>query len=111
MPLFREDCTMIRKATALAVVIALGGLVGCGGTSKVEGVVTLDGKPVEGAVVTFVPTDDKGTTPVGQTDSSGKFTLTTNGKPGAKSGDYKVTVTKVAAMTGVDPEKMKPGSP
>jgi hypothetical protein len=101
---------MIRKGTALTLLVALAGLCGCGGASKVEGVVTLDGTPVDGATVTFVPADDKGIPANGQTDSSGKFTLSTGGKPGARRGDYKVTVVKVAPLSG-NPETMKPGSP
>jgi hypothetical protein len=65
---------------------------GCGGAKRVpvEGVVTLDGKPVEGAAVTFMPEGDKGTTAVGQTEAGGVFRLI----DGAWPGSYKVLVTK-----------------
>jgi len=100
---------MIRTGAALAVVLVLAGLVGCGsGFSKVEGSVTLDGKPVSEAVVTFVP--DKGNNSTGVTDASGKFSITTNGKPGAPAGDYKVIVTK-SKSEGTVGGDLKPGSP
>jgi hypothetical protein len=76
---------------------------GCGTGSPdvhyVEGVVTLDGQPIEGVNVSFSPVDTKsGAGAVGTTDASGGFTLTTipNGAPGAgaKAGEYLVTFSK-----------------
>jgi len=103
---------MIRRGAALAVAVLFASLVGCGGgLSKVEGVVTLDGTPVEGATVSFIPTSGKANLVVGQTDASGKFSLKTGDKSGAPPGDYKVTVLKTPKIGGGDPEKMKPGTP
>ena len=77
--------------TAFALTVS-----GCGGDGKVRvsGVVTLDNQPIEGAIVTFIPTDkEKGAIAHGTTDKEGNFKLTTT-KPddGAFPGEYKVTV-------------------
>lgn len=85
-------------------------LMGCGGDKKlypVEGVVTLDGDPLEGATVTFTR---EGATASGLTSASGKFKLLTAGQEGVPEGTYKVTVTKLAKATatidpGSDPTK------
>jgi hypothetical protein len=81
-----------------AVVLAAlaPGVAGCGGGGKVQvtGVVTLDSRPVEGAMVTFIPVaKDRGQIAHGTTDKDGVFRLSTS-KPndGAFPGEYKVTV-------------------
>jgi len=60
---------------------------------RVSGTVTLDGKPVPGATVIFLPV---GSTPgdacTGVTDQSGKYELKNRyGKPAVPVGEYKVT--------------------
>jgi hypothetical protein len=69
---------------------------GCGGNKPipVNGVVKLDGKPVEGAAVTFIPETGKTPNASGMSDKDGTFRLTTL-KPndGAYPGSYKVIVT------------------
>ena len=73
-------------------------LVGCSGgddnkkdTAPVTGVVTSNGKAVEGAMVTFYP--DEGKLATGTTDKDGKFTLTTyEPNDGAVVGNHKVTI-------------------
>jgi hypothetical protein len=77
----------------LGVLVLAGGGCGGSGTVKVRGTVTLDGKPLRGAVVTFVPSGEKGRAASGATQADGSFQLTTF-KPddGALPGDYKVTV-------------------
>ena len=72
-------------------------LSGCGprnpATAKVEGVVTLDGEPIEGAAVVFTPSDGRMAT--GATDSSGRFILSTFKQgDGAVLGQHRVTVSK-----------------
>ena len=78
----------------LACVLA----VGCGESSKyaqVSGSVTLDGKPVENATVSFLP-KGSGRPAGGNTDANGVFELTTdNPGDGALAGRYIVTVTAV----------------
>jgi hypothetical protein len=96
----------------LLLVLSLG-LAGCGGPGKpvkVEGVVTLDGKPFSGATVTFVPAGGNGRTANGLSEVDGSFRLTTF-KPddGALPGEYKITVSYIepdkSAEHG-DPETM-----
>ena len=102
------------------MVCAVLTLVGCNkdgsklDTEQVEGVVTLDGKLVPGATVTFTPVDEnQGAPATGTTDDNGRYTLTTvaggrTGKPGAGTvaGDYYVGVMKTenpaAAVTSTN---------
>jgi len=88
----------------LALTLALG----CGGggpvVEKVTGVVTLDGKPVEGATVTFVP-GAGGLFASGLTATDGTFTLNTaapGATPGggAVSGEYQVAILKLNSTAG-----------
>jgi hypothetical protein len=88
---------------AAAFVLALVAWAGCGGggpaVEKVTGVVTLDGKPVEGATVSFVPAAG-GLFASGLTAPDGTFTLNTaapGAKPGsgAVAGDYRVAIVKM----------------
>ena len=66
-------------------------------TEMVEGIVTLDGVPVEGAEVIFYPMADTGESATGKTDAAGHYTLSSmKGAPGkgTTAGDYGVTVSK-----------------
>ena len=79
----------------LAAIVILG--LGCSGRdrlTKVQGIVTLDGKPVENALVTFIPSQGgAGNRPTGQTGPDGSFQLTTrSSNDGAAPGDYVVIV-------------------
>ena len=76
--------------------------VGCGqsgpAVENVQGIVTLDGTPLEGATVFFSPKGTSGISAAGLTQSDGSFTLNAKGaQPGAGTavGDYSVTVSKV----------------
>jgi hypothetical protein len=77
---------------AAFLVIAAPLLAGCGDgsatTYPVTGVVKHNGSPVEGAIVSFVPTEEEGQTATATTDASGKYSLS------ALSGGYKVSLTK-----------------
>jgi hypothetical protein len=76
--------------------------VGCGDgrqyskTEMVEGVVTLDGVPVEGAEIIFYPVDHStGEGATGRTDSQGRYRLSSvRGAPGrgVPAGEYGITV-------------------
>jgi hypothetical protein len=60
----------------------------------VTGTVTHGGKPVAEAAVVFQPVAG-GPSPAGQTDASGKYSLTTFvGGDGAPAGEYKVGISK-----------------
>src|SRR6266849_3541803 len=80
-------------------------LVGCGGGAgakhvavfKVTGTVTLQGKPLPRAIVTFSPKEGQ---PVafGMTNDKGEFTLTTyTDGDGAAAGSYGVVVSKAVS--------------
>ncbi|QEG43501.1 carboxypeptidase-like regulatory domain-containing protein [Roseimaritima ulvae] len=95
-----------KSLSSALVATALLVTAGCGGGDKnpgvdlepVTGTVTLDGAPLEGAMVVFH--GEQGAS--GVTDASGNFTLTTfDPGDGAKVGVYKVTVSK-SEMVGVD---------
>lgn len=82
------------------MLLVLGLFSGCFGntgdrpdTGMVTGVVTLDGSPVEGAIVTFQPSD--GRPSAGETDASGKYVLMYSvDVEGAKVGQHTVTISK-----------------
>lgn len=106
-------------ASGLAVLsVVFGGLLGCDtsgpNVSYVEGVVTLDGQPIEGVSVGFSPVEGgSGTPAVGTTDANGEFKLTSiqggSDQGGAVPGEYNVTFTKSAVQT-MSLEEMKRGS-
>jgi hypothetical protein len=85
------------------------GLSGCGeGTSQsdtavpVTGTVTLDGKPLPGANLTFIPLlADQGQGGVGSTDAAGKYEVKhfRTGK-GLEPGKYRVAVSKLVLQDG-----------
>ena len=97
---------------ALSILVTLGiVLTGCSNSSRpatyrVTGTVTMQGKPVAGAVITFVPTSNEGEAASAITDSEGKYALTTwQAGDGARPGEYRVKVSK-QEETAVDPSKM-----
>lgn len=66
------------------------------GTVSVTGKVTVDGAPLEGVTVSFVPPGD-GMSAFGITDADGNYMLTTAGAPygtGAVPGSYSATFSK-----------------
>ena len=83
-------------------------IAGCGpslpATRYVNGVVTLDGRPVEGAAVLFSP--DEGRPASGTTNAQGEFELQTFAPgDGAVLGTHKVTVTlKNVSGVSADPD-------
>jgi hypothetical protein len=93
----------MQKNQLFIVLFIILAVAGCGGpkgipTNYVEGLVTLDGQPLEDALVTFHPVASDGKTATGNADATGKYTLTTEGglpQKGALEGDYTVTVTKM----------------
>ena len=95
-----------RLPLTLVVMLLLVVLQGCGGGVRfapVTGKVTLDGKPVVKAVVTFNPlpqpgSDIAGDSASGTTDENGQYTLKSyvkgDWKDGAQVGKHKVTITQ-----------------
>jgi hypothetical protein len=75
-----------------AAVLVLAG-AGCGNRVKVKGVVTLDGNPIPGAIITFIPEGGGGQNATGITKQDGSFRLATlQENDGVNPGTYKVTV-------------------
>jgi hypothetical protein len=94
-------------ALLLMTCVAMGCNTGGPGSNYVEGVVTLDGQPIEGVTVGFSPTEGStGVPAVGMTDANGVFKLTSiqGGEPerGAEAGEYNVTFAKSVTSTGSD---------
>src|SRR5215470_12572106 len=85
-----------RVITLACLLVSAAVVAGCGRAKAVKttGVVTLDGQPVDGAEVKFIPVDAaKGMLASGVTGSDGKFRLTTtNPNDGAIPGEYIVVV-------------------
>jgi len=93
-------------AVSVAAAIACAG---CGGSdfdmAPVSGTVTLDGKPLEGATILFIPVasggSETGPASSGVTDAEGKFTLMGPGETaGAVLGKHQVMITTVSEEGG-----------
>ena len=99
-------------STAVFSALFVLALTGCSNPdsrfSKIEGTVTYNGEPVEGATVRFQATSPDGVSAGGMTNANGKFVLTsigaTAGGSGALPGDYQVVITKTEALPG-DPDQ------
>jgi hypothetical protein len=132
IPVFRSEFLQETALNVRAIaVLSLCSLVlaaGCGPdlshlpkTVPASGVLTLDGKPVEGAQVVIVPANSEATGAYATTDASGKFSLRAfNEKDGAIPGEYKVQVTKTVevklagpkgSLDGGDPVRFDYGVP
>lgn len=89
--------------------LSTGLLIGCGGPegpelAPVQGVVTLNGAPLEFAQVMFTPSDEQGRTAIAKTDAEGKYTLAyTSKSDGALLGSHSVTISKIVYLTD-DPD-------
>ena len=97
----------MQKIQLLIVLITSLVITGCGPaglkTQFVEGIVTLNGQPLDGALVTFTPvtqTPDN-VSATGITDETGRYTLTAIGSTisgeagkGTIAGDHVVTIVK-----------------
>ena len=99
-----RSTTLTRFISACTVALVISSFGGCGGSDKwvegrekvypTSGKVTLDGKPVEGAVVMFISTA-KPLSAQGLTNANGEYQLTTYAdRDGAIAGEHKVTVRK-----------------
>ncbi len=70
--------------------------LGCGGPAyhPVGGKVTLDGRPLPDATVSFIPQSDEGTPAFGKTDSEGNYSLEeSQDVVGLVAGKYSVRIT------------------
>jgi len=91
----------------LAAWIAVS-VAGCGGPgASVEGVVTLDGRPLQGARITFHP-DAAGPVAYGVSLADGSYRLKTGAKQsGLEPGGYRATVFALEVVEGAE-EKAGP---
>jgi hypothetical protein len=86
----------------------IGTVIGCSKPPNlpkqypVSGTITLDGKPLAGAGIMFLPRGEtRGNGAMAMTDPAGKYTLKTDhGGPGAPEGEYAVTISKVVNRDG-----------
>ncbi len=119
----------MRHIAFVCYLAGLSAFLGCnsaGGnlpkTVPATGVVTLDGKPVDGAQVVLVPAGQEATGATAVTDSSGRFALRAYPeKDGAIPGEYKVQVSKTiqvkvegaakGSVDGGDPVRFEYGVP
>ncbi|MBA2117050.1 carboxypeptidase-like regulatory domain-containing protein [Bremerella alba] len=97
---------MCRYSTFLPLAVlfaSIGLLSGCNADSNlslVQGIVTLDGKPLPGASVTFQPQPSTmGQTARGRTDETGRYTLKVRSKESIVAGEYRVEVKVVNEIT------------
>lgn len=76
--------------------------VGCGQPDyyKCGGVVSLDGKPIPKLQINFVPEDINIRPPVGMTDDSGHFDMTSGDEYGVPPGKYKIAIVDPGAADG-----------
>ncbi len=88
---------------SILIGLTLVGMTGCfsdSSQSVVQGIITLDGKPLPGASVTFQPQPSTpGQTARGRTDESGKYTLKVRNKESVVPGEYRVEIKVVHEIT------------
>lgn len=93
---------MLKLSTSLSIAAMLIAAMGCGSSQDgfnyqpVTGKVTLDGQPLAGATVAFIPQStslESGRPSTGMTDDSGVFTLKSmGGQDGAVVGEHVVSI-------------------
>jgi hypothetical protein len=104
-----------RLALGLALVLALG----CGGNRfvPVSGKVTLNGRPLVGATVSFQPVAPEGSREAGmgstgKTDANGEYTLkAATGQDGAWVGKHRVMISLLNPQVGDGDERRRGGPP
>lgn len=105
LPPFRNYLNPAPAAASLGMLLICAVLSGCGGTPSdqpelglVEGVVTLDGEPLSGAMVEFHPAS--GRTSTGLTNEAGEYELEyTENTPGAMVGSHTVHISTERYVT------------
>ena len=107
---------LARYLNRFVVVLLAVSCLGCGGGRvPVEGVVTMDGKPLAGATVTLLGTkgSSQERTFLGETDAAGRYQIKRiDGKSaGAPPGEYSVFITSVKIPPDVDETTKIPPDP
>ncbi len=103
----------IRALAAVTVAFLVSLSPGCGdGITLVpaDGTVTLDGEPLAGATITFVPVEGNavGTSGSDITGPKGNFRMTFNGRAGLSPGKYKVLISKTEEITPPNGKEISP---
>ncbi|MDO5552493.1 MAG: carboxypeptidase-like regulatory domain-containing protein [Planctomycetia bacterium] len=96
-----------RTLLCLLTILLVTAAIGCKKARvyvPVTGTLTLDGKPIAGATVSFLPVAPDGTAAAGRTDASGTFSLSSGPDAGCVVGDYQVSCTKVETKNVPDPK-------
>ncbi len=106
---------MFNRLFLFALIVAPA-FSGCGTDGPplgaVTGRVTLDGKPLSGAVLTFISQSEKGSPSYGGTDDQGRYSLMfTNTKSGALVGDHLVEIETTKVSTAEARELVAQGMP
>jgi len=102
-----------RLLLAFSLVLGLG--CGSGKFAPVSGTVTMNGKPLAGALVIFSPiakegSIDAGPGSSGKTNDKGEYTLTSDtGGTGAFVGKHRVSVSLMNPGTGESDDRRRPG--
>jgi hypothetical protein len=106
MPLFLSKVRS-RAAAVLILATALSAVSGCSNNVPVRGRVMVPDKPLSSGSVLFIPdkskNNDATVEPRGFINEEGFYELTTDGKPGAPPGWYKVVVSAVEQVDLNDP--------
>ena len=105
----------MRARLLLGFALVLG--LGCGSEkfAPVSGTVTMNGKPLAGALVIFSPiaregSIDAGPGSSGKTNDKGEYTLTSDtGRTGALVGKHRVSVSLMKPGTGESDDRRRPG--
>ncbi|HBE68517.1 MAG TPA: hypothetical protein DDW52_10255, partial [Planctomycetaceae bacterium] len=84
----------MRSTLAALTMLVCGAFVGCGSNvAPVTGKVTLDGEPVEGAIVAFSPDGGTGTSGAAISGADGTYELVSSLGGGVPPGKYKIAIT------------------
>jgi hypothetical protein len=103
----------LKTSQRLLIAALCGLLMGCGTSgpqlSEVKGKVTVDGKAVPRAEVSFVPEAAGGSPSLGKTDAEGNYRLAfTQDRFGALIGKHKVTITSKKISPNEMPDTGEP---
>jgi hypothetical protein len=99
----KKILTIFPFLLALSLLLGCGGRAGLPGLVPVAGTVTLNGEPVEGALISFAPTssDSNARSASAITDKNGKFVGSTlDYNDGMQPGEYQVFITKTTGTGG-----------
>lgn len=118
--LIKTTLSFRRRFSVSCLLVLLGALYGCGASTEIpkvytnlvvtSGTVTLNGKPLQGAAITFIPVGhDAVRRAYGKTDATGRYELMTpvrgrsiDESQGAIPGKYQVMINKLRMPDGSD---------